>query len=370
MKHNENLPGVLKSGDVIRLFHTEQEKFLTCDNYNGDNYVFLRTTARSSAQSATSPKALWEVEVIDSDPCRGGAGTWSILYRFKHLATGTYLSAAAIVADSKNGKNMFLNQCRVDDGNTVISHHLDVTRNTKDINTVFELEQAALIEEGDVFVPSHSYIRLKHLCSDTWLRSTNISIDREKERPCMMMIGTSAFKEDKEAFKIIPVAPEEVRDLDFAADACKVLEDFTSNLSKSSEIAVAERKNVLKLLDDVICFVCRAERRDNEDSETVQMQSIEKARERQKLLREQGIIREIFKILEAFKEPESGETENENEASSTVSLSDIRDNKHQCYKRMLRLCYKILRHSTQDYRLVSATCLQKTGSETGFHVNI
>jgi hypothetical protein len=47
-------------------------------------------------------------------------------------------------------------------------------------------------------------------------------------------------------------------------------------------------------------------------------------------------------------------------------LSDIRDNKHQCYKRMLRLCYKILRHSTQDYRLVSAICLQKTGAETGF----
>ena len=331
MKHNENLPGVLKSGDVIRLFHTEQEKFLTCDNYNGDNYVFLRTTARSSAQSATSPKALWEVEVIDSDPCRGGAGTWSILYRFKHLATGTYLGAAAIVSDnSKNSEGNFKNflNCRIDEGSTVISHHLNVTRNTKDINTVFELEQAALIEEGDVYVPSHSYIRLKHLCSDTWLRSTNISIDREKERPCMMMIGTSAFKEDKEAFKIIPVAPEEVRDLDFAADACKVLEDFTSNLSKSSEIAVAERKNVLKLLDDVICFVCRAERRDNEDSETVQMQSIEKARERQKLLREQGIIREIFKILEAFKEPDE-EKEDESTTNVVVTLSDIRDNKHQ-----------------------------------------
>nr|AAT47836.1 inositol 1,4,5-triphosphate receptor [Oikopleura dioica] len=350
MKHNENLPGVLKSGDVIRLFHTEQEKFLTCDNYNGDNYVFLRTTARSSAQSATSPKALWEVEVIDSDPCRGGAGTWSILYRFKHLATGTYLGAAAITSDSKESKNVFLN-CKIDEGSTVVSHHLNVTRNTKDINTVFELEQAALIEEGDVYVPSHSYIRLKHLCSDTWLRSTNISIDREKERPCMMMIGTSSFKEDKEAFKIIPVAPEEVRDLDFAADACKVLEDFTSNLkNKSSEIAVAERKNIVKLLDDVICFVCRAERRDNEDSETVQMQSIEKARERQKLLREQGIIREIFKILEAFKEPDGEKEEKEEEGTSTVSLSDIRDNKHQCYKRMLRLCYKILRHSTQDYR--------------------
>ena len=262
---------------------------------------------------------------------------------FQAFGDGDVSWSSSANSYSEDVQSAFMNRLRIDKSSTDITHHLNVTRNTKDINTVFELEQAALIEEGDVYVPSHSYIRLKHLCSDTWLRSTSISIDREKERPCMMLIGTSAVKEDKEAFKIIPVAPEEVRDLDFAADACKVLEDFTSQLKNSSEVAVAERKNVLKLLDDIICFVCRAERRDNEDSETIQMHSIEKARERQKLLREQGILREIFKILEAFKEPRGNQEE-----VIVVPLSEIRDSKHQCYKRMLRLCYRILRHSTQE----------------------
>ena len=56
MKHNENKPGILKSGDVIRLFHTEQEKFLTCDMRDSNHTVFLRITNRGSKDQATSPK--------------------------------------------------------------------------------------------------------------------------------------------------------------------------------------------------------------------------------------------------------------------------------------------------------------------------
>ncbi|KAJ8411304.1 hypothetical protein AAFF_G00173100 [Aldrovandia affinis] len=344
MKFSDYKEDILKGGDVVRLFHAEQEKFLTCDEYKKQQHIFLRTTLRQSATSATSSKALWEIEVVHYDPCRGGAGQWNSLFRFKHLATGNYLAAEvnpdfrADSADSKDGtEGDSLSSKKKGQAVEKIAYTLVSVPHGNDIASLFELD-ATTLQRADCLVPRNSYVRLRHLCTNTWVTSTNIPIDAEEERPVMLKIGTCPTKEDKEAFAIVSVPLSEVRDLDFANDANKVLESTVRKLQHGN-ITQNERRFVTKLLEDLIFFVSDVP---NNGQEVLCVVISKPNRERQKLMREQNILAQIFGILKA---PFTGVGE-----GPMLKLEDLGDQRYAPFKYMLRLCYRVLRHSQQDYR--------------------
>uniref|UniRef100_A0A8C6XGG3 Inositol 1,4,5-trisphosphate receptor n=1 Tax=Naja naja TaxID=35670 RepID=A0A8C6XGG3_NAJNA len=335
MKFRDHMEEVLKGGDVVRLFHAEQEKFLTCDEYKSKLHVFLRTTLRQSATSATSSNALWEVEVVHHDPCRGGAGHWNGLYRFKHLATGNYLAAEENPgykgeAGTNRASRRFTGE--------KIKYRLVAVPHGNDIASLFELDPTTL-QKTDSFVPRNSYVRLRHLCTNTWIQSTNVPIDIDEERPIRLMLGTCPTKEDKEAFAIVSVPVSEIRDLDFANDASYMLANVVEKMNEGF-LSQNDRRFVIQLLEDLVFFVSDVS---NNGQNVLDIVITKANRERQKLMREQNILKQIFGILKApFKE--------KGEEGPLVRLEELSDQKNAPYQYMFRLCYRVLRHSQEDYR--------------------
>lgn len=334
----EDLDDFLKGGDVVRLFHTDQEKFLTMDTYNNEEtqHVFLRSTDRAKATSATSSKALWEVEVVHPDPCRASLARWNSLFRLKHLATERFLAADQDDDPTPDPMREKLRQ----KGSPV--YKLISIEFSYDYAMLFEFDSTTMNVNGDDYIPINSNITLKHHATQTYVHSTNIYIDKDKKKSCMSKVGCAQSKGLDEVFAVIPVSATEIRDLDFVYDACIFLNEAYDLIKKSEQYyrkkdddfrennETIDRqeayKNLSRLLPEIIHFIANKESEPRKIEKALSMVAEDPNRERQKLLREQNVLKLLFDILEL-----------EN------TFRDI--NKDIC-----RLCYRVLMLSYQDYR--------------------
>eukprot|EP01051_Picozoa_sp_SAG22_P004810 SAG22_NODE_268_length_13300_cov_161.222862_3_plen_2875_part_00 len=84
------LPKALRSGDVIRLQHTESNGYICCEMFSLDT-VHVRVAVADSHKQTEELHVgqLWRVEMGSAD--MGGLATFDKPVRFKHVASGRYL---------------------------------------------------------------------------------------------------------------------------------------------------------------------------------------------------------------------------------------------------------------------------------------
>uniref|UniRef100_A0A158Q836 Inositol 1,4,5-trisphosphate receptor n=1 Tax=Elaeophora elaphi TaxID=1147741 RepID=A0A158Q836_9BILA len=360
LQFDENQENIVKSGDVVRLFHAEQQTFLTLDIIpkTDKDAVFLRLTNRPSAADATSSRALWEIQVVQMDSYRGAAASWLKEFRFKHLATDMYLTVERIQLDeAKNASAEGVKtECCSDEQYYLVPKHSE--RPEADESLLFVLDPCTFTKM-DARILQRSYVRLWHVCTNTWIHTTDPTETQNlyhfsKNEKGWVKVVSENFKIDKETFALLPVRPDEVRDLDFTNDACKALNGFIK-LIESGKIISKEPMNVtIQLLTECIYFVTD---QPNHMPDPLKIVDFKPSRDRQKLLREQGVLDQVFALLRVPFLPRNG-SDPEPLLNSPRKLSE---KGNEIFKRIFQLCYSLLRYSQVGYRKNQEYLAEKFG---------
>uniref|UniRef100_A0AC34QF85 Inositol 1,4,5-trisphosphate receptor n=1 Tax=Panagrolaimus sp. JU765 TaxID=591449 RepID=A0AC34QF85_9BILA len=365
LQFDENHPDNVKSGDVVRLFHADQQTFLTLDEdpKAKKDVVFLRMTNRPSATDATSSRALWEIQVHNEETAhRGGAATWRRRVRFKHLATDLYLSVAKkeeLPSESRRPSILVRSEA-VGSPAPDARHGFDTddvyfivpkesNNPAKDSSLLFNLDPCAKTNTKEARVPINSFVRLRHFETHKWIHTTdptmkqNLYYSSKNEKGWVKVICEDV-KIDKEAFALSPVSPNEVRDLDFANDACRALHQFVHLIKSGTAVSKEPINFTTQLLIECIYFVTNVK---NHVVDPLKIVDFSPIRDRQKLLREQGVLGQVFDLLRAPFLPRHSTSEMPPLLNSPQELTEPRN---EVFQKMFQLCYSLLRYSQVGYR--------------------
>lgn len=99
-----------------------------------------------------------------------------------------------------------------------------------------------------------------------------------------------------------------------------------------------------QLLIDCIYFVTNI---NNQVLDPLKIVDFKPIRDRQKLLREQGVLGEVFDLLKAPFMPRQGASEVQSLLSSPQELTEPRN---EVFQKMFQLCYSLLKYSQVGYR--------------------
>uniref|UniRef100_A0A158PCK9 Inositol 1,4,5-trisphosphate receptor n=1 Tax=Angiostrongylus cantonensis TaxID=6313 RepID=A0A158PCK9_ANGCA len=111
----------------------------------------------------------------------------------------------------------------------------------------------------------------------------------------------------------------------------------------------------IQLLTECIYFVTNTK---NHMMDPLQINDFTPSRDRQKLLREQEVLDQVFQLLKAPFMPRQGVTEI---GPLLSSLSDLSEGRNEVFKTMFQLCYSLLRYSQVSYRKNQEFLAEKFG---------
>ncbi|VDQ06575.1 unnamed protein product, partial [Trichobilharzia regenti] len=102
--------------------------------------------------------------------------------------------------------------------------------------TVFELDSTSHNKDNNELIPNNAFVRICHTASKMWIKASEVTIDKNVDKPIMHMLNLTCVKDNKEVFAILPVPACIIRDLDFASDVYKALGVILSSLRDQGKL--------------------------------------------------------------------------------------------------------------------------------------